>query len=95
MDLVIFHYHFHSGGVSASIRGGIRALRQSSRRIGSIRLVVGEASEPTALSRELGATTLVLNPGHNLTRAEITKGVGFFDIMEENLRNLKNGLGCR
>jgi zinc transport system substrate-binding protein len=48
-----------------------------------------------ALSRELGATTLVLNPGHNLTRAEITKGVGFFDIMEENLRNLKDGLGCR
>ena len=48
-----------------------------------------------ALSRELGATTLVLNPGHNLTRAEIAKGVSFFDIMEENLRNLKNGLGCR
>jgi zinc transport system substrate-binding protein len=48
-----------------------------------------------ALSRELGATTLVLNPGHNLTRAEITKGVDFFDIMEKNLRNLKDGLGCR
>jgi len=48
-----------------------------------------------ALSRELGATTLVLNPGHNLTRAEIAKGVGFIDIMEENLRNLKDGLGCR
>jgi zinc transport system substrate-binding protein len=48
-----------------------------------------------ALSRELGARTLVLNPGHNLTRAEITRGVGFFDIMEENLRNLKDGLGCR
>jgi zinc transport system substrate-binding protein len=48
-----------------------------------------------ALSRELGATTLVLNPGHNLTRAEIKKGVDFFDIMEKNLRNLKNGLGCR
>lgn len=48
-----------------------------------------------ALSRELGATTLVLNPGHNLTRAEITRGVGFLDIMEENLRNLKDGLGCR
>ena len=48
-----------------------------------------------ALSRELGATTLVLNPGHNLTRADITRGVGFLDIMEENLRNLKDGLGCR
>ena len=48
-----------------------------------------------ALSRELGARTLVLNPGHNLTRAEIKMGVGFFDIMEENLRNLKDGLGCR
>jgi len=48
-----------------------------------------------ALSRELGAKTLVLNPGHNLTRAEIRTGVDFFDIMEENLRNLKDGLGCR
>jgi zinc transport system substrate-binding protein len=48
----------------------------------------------TTLAREIGARTLILNPGHNLTRAEINRGVTFFDIMEENLRSLEDGLGC-
>jgi zinc transport system substrate-binding protein len=46
------------------------------------------------LAREIGARTLVLNPGHNLTRTEIKNGVSFFDIMEGNLRSLEDGLGC-
>jgi len=45
------------------------------------------------LAREIGARTLVLNPGHNLTREESRKGLSFFDIMEENLRSLEDGLG--
>jgi zinc transport system substrate-binding protein len=48
-----------------------------------------------AMARELGVRVLVLNPGHNLTRAEIRSGVTFFDIMEANLRSLEDGLGCR
>ncbi|HEX2696009.1 MAG TPA: zinc ABC transporter substrate-binding protein [Acidobacteriota bacterium] len=48
-----------------------------------------------SLSRELGVRTLVLNPGHNLTRAEMRAGTTFFDIMETNLRSLEDGLGCR
>ena len=47
------------------------------------------------LARETGARTLVLNPGANLTREEMKLGKTFFDIMEENLENLKDGLGCR
>jgi ABC-type Zn uptake system ZnuABC Zn-binding protein ZnuA len=47
------------------------------------------------MARELGVRILVLNPGHNLTRAEIRAGVTFFDIMETNLRSLEDGLGCR
>jgi zinc transport system substrate-binding protein len=46
------------------------------------------------LAGEIGARTLVLNPGHNLTREEIQKKVDFFDIMETNLKRLRNGLGC-
>jgi zinc transport system substrate-binding protein len=35
-----------------------------------------------------------LNPGHNVTRADIEQGVGFLDLMRTNLENLKHGLGC-
>jgi len=65
----------------------------------NIRTVFFEASVPPDLARTLAAEingrVLVLNAGHNLTREQVTKGVGFFDIMEENLRNLREGLGCR
>lgn len=63
------------------------------------RSVFMESSESPALarslSRELGVRTLVLDPGHNLTRAEIRAGTTFFDIMEANLRSLEDGLDCR
>lgn len=47
-----------------------------------------------SLAREIGARILVLRSGHNLTRDEIRQGLGFFEIMEENLKNLVDGLGC-
>ncbi len=47
------------------------------------------------LAEEVGARTLVLNPGANLTREQLKSGVTFFDIMEKNLENLKNGLVCK
>ena len=47
------------------------------------------------LAKEVGARTLVLNPGANLTKEELKLGKTFFDIMEENLENLKDGLVCR
>lgn len=46
------------------------------------------------LAKEIGARILTLNPGANLTREELKSGVTFIDIMEKNLENLKNGLGC-
>ncbi len=46
------------------------------------------------LAREIGAELLVLNPGHNLTKKEISSGLTFFAIMEENLRTIRKGLGC-
>ncbi len=64
-----------------------------------VRVVFMESSESPALARslarELGVRTQVLNPGHNLTRAEIRAGTTFFDIMEANLRSLEDGLDCR
>lgn len=48
-----------------------------------------------ALAGEIGGRVLVLYAGHNLTRDQIKKGQDFFTIMEENLRTLQEGLGCR
>lgn len=46
------------------------------------------------IAKEIGAKTLVLNPAHTLTKKQSMLGVTFFDIMEENLKNLKDGLSC-
>lgn len=46
------------------------------------------------IAEQVGARTLVLNPGANLTREQLKSGATFFDIMEKNLENLKSGLGC-
>lgn len=55
-------------------------------------LVSGELAK--VIAKEVGAKTLVLNPGGNLTRKEWEAGVTFLSLMEANLRNLREGLGC-
>ena len=47
-----------------------------------------------AIAREVGAKTLVLNPGANLSKKQIETGVTFILLMEQNLENLRDGLGC-
>jgi len=47
------------------------------------------------MAREVGARTIILNPGANLTKKELDSEVSFFDIMERNLENLRHGLGCQ
>lgn len=68
-------------------------------RAKGLRTVFSENSVPPdlarTLAREIGGRVLVLHAGHNLTREEQGKGVGFFDLMEENLATLRDGLGCR
>jgi zinc transport system substrate-binding protein len=68
-------------------------------RAKGITTVFSENSVPPDLSktlaRELGGRVLVLHAGHNLTREQLDRGVGFFDLMEENLARLRDGLGCR
>jgi zinc transport system substrate-binding protein len=68
-------------------------------RAKGLRTVFAENSVPpdlaSTLAREIGGRVLVLHAGHNLTREEQAKGVGFFDLMERNLATLRDGLGCR
>lgn len=46
------------------------------------------------LSRETGATLLLLHGAHNVSKEELGLGVTFLSIMEQNLANLKIGLRC-
>jgi zinc transport system substrate-binding protein len=48
-----------------------------------------------AIAHEVGATLLILNAGHNLTKAQIESGVTFLSLMDKNLENLAYGLGCQ
>lgn len=47
------------------------------------------------LSQETGAKMLLLNAAHNIGKDEYAKGATFLEIMEENLANLREGLGCK
>jgi zinc transport system substrate-binding protein len=44
------------------------------------------------IAKEIGAKTYVLDPGATLKKGE---NFSFIEIMRNNLKNLKNGLGCR
>jgi zinc transport system substrate-binding protein len=46
------------------------------------------------LAKEAGLGTLVLHPGHNLTREQLSQNIGFLDLMKRNLENLTRGLEC-
>jgi zinc transport system substrate-binding protein len=63
-----------------------------------IKTVFSENSVPADLSRtlarEIGGRVLVLHTAHNLTRDQQDRGVGFFELMEEDLASLRDGLGC-
>jgi zinc transport system substrate-binding protein len=47
------------------------------------------------IAREVGARTLVLNPVEGLTPDQQVSGATYFTVMDENLRNLAEGLDCR
>ncbi|MEW6378340.1 MAG: metal ABC transporter substrate-binding protein [bacterium] len=46
------------------------------------------------LAQEVGAATLTLNPGANLTGEQVKAGVSFLSLMEKNLETLRKGLLC-
>jgi len=47
------------------------------------------------IAREVGAETLALNNGANLTKEDIRAGTTFIHIMESNLEHLRYGLECQ
>lgn len=72
----------------------VRQIRASGvRAIYSEELVSSRLAQ--ALAAETGAEVLRLHGGHNLAKDELQRGVSFFDLMEQNLHNLQQGLGCQ
>jgi zinc transport system substrate-binding protein len=47
------------------------------------------------IAKETGTSLLRLNNGHTISKAEMSRGVSFLSLMEENLVNLKKGMQCR
>lgn len=47
------------------------------------------------LAQDVGARVLVLDPLEGLSEADLQRGRDYFSVMEENLRQLVDGLGCR
>lgn len=47
------------------------------------------------IAKETGVSLLKLNNGHTISKSEMSRGVSFLSLMEENLVNLKKGLQCR
>jgi zinc transport system substrate-binding protein len=46
------------------------------------------------IASETGAKLLLLNAAHNVSKDEVERGTTFFDILREDLDNLKIGLSC-
>ena len=47
------------------------------------------------IAEETGARILTLSPGASLTQEQIRSGIGFVELMYNNLKHLQEGLGCR
>ncbi|HUM15671.1 MAG TPA: zinc ABC transporter substrate-binding protein [Candidatus Nitrosotalea sp.] len=47
------------------------------------------------LAKEIGAQSLPLNPVEGVSKQEAEAGVGYIELMQANLANLRTALGCR
>ena len=75
----------------------LMALSKQIKEHGLKHVYYEELMEPRVaetLSRETGATLLMLHGAHNVSKEELERGVTFLAIMEQNLANLKVGLQC-
>lgn len=73
----------------------MKALKETIVKTGSKYVYYEELIDPKLaklLSEELGLKLLLLHGAHNLSRDEIQKGITYYDIMLQNIENLKLGL---
>ncbi len=78
---------------AAKIREILELIRQHGLRV----IYYETLASPrvaTVIAREVGARTLGLNPIEGLTDEELKHGTSYLSVMDENLRNLVQGLDC-
>ncbi len=78
---------------AAKMREILRIVRQHDIRVIYYETLVSPRVA-AAIAREVGARTLVLNPIEGLTDAEVQQGKDYVSVMDENIRNLTQGLDC-
>ncbi|MEW6515485.1 MAG: zinc ABC transporter substrate-binding protein [candidate division FCPU426 bacterium] len=97
-----YHLHMHAAypGFSPNAEPSPRALAhlvEDIRRLGVRTIFYEELIEPRvarALAAETGVAMLPLHGAHNLSAADRERGLTYLQLMRENLRRLKQGLGC-
>ena len=71
----------------------VRRIRESNgRAVFTEELVSTRLAD--ALAVETGVRLFRLHGGHNLSKDELARGVNYIGLMEQNLRSLREGLGC-
>ena len=73
------------------------ALTEQVRLSGLKHIFYEELVDPRVartIANETGALLLQLHGAHNISKADLQKGVTFIDLMERNLVNLRVGLEC-
>lgn len=76
----------------------IAALIQTLKTTGTKTIYFEELIDPKVarvIAEETGAKMLMLHGAHNVSKAEMESGITYIAIMEQNLENLKEGLGYR
>ncbi|MCS7173455.1 MAG: zinc ABC transporter substrate-binding protein [Armatimonadetes bacterium] len=88
-------------GLSPEVEPSSAKLREVVRLARLHRVQVIYFESPTnarvaeAIAREVGVRTAVLHSLESLRPEDLARGHTYFTVMEENLRNLAHGLGCR
>ncbi len=75
----------------------LAAIVRTSRRLHVTHVFVEPLVSPRlaeTLAREIGASTLPLDPIEGVSRERAAAGTGYVELMEANLASLRTGLGC-
>lgn len=89
-----------AAGVSAEVEPTPRRIAELVKLVrstGSKAVFSEELVSPRiaqTISRETGAQVLKLHGAHNVAKEELASGVSFIQLMDDNLKNLRTGLGC-
>ena len=77
-----------------ALEGVVREVQRSGATMVFFETLVSPRLAET-VAREAGARTAVLNPIEGLTEEQANAGADYFSLMRENLRALREALGCR